>query len=148
MRLVYKISVFAMAFFLVQITYSQTPEEVIKGFFQAFNAGDSKKLQSYFAEQTSMYSVFKDRNDSTIIKYEKVSDFIHAFSNQGENKWKEEIFNINVEQDGDLAQAWLDYKFYLNGKLNHCGVDAFQLAKIKSEWKIVHLADTRRRHCE
>jgi hypothetical protein len=39
----------------------------------------------------------------------------------------------------------MDYSFYLGDKFSHCGVDAFLLARDGTEWKVVSLADTRRR---
>ena len=47
--------------------------------------------------------------------------------------------------DGPLATVWVEYSFYLGTRLNHCGVDAFQVARGPDGWKIIALADTRRR---
>jgi hypothetical protein len=52
---------------------------------------------------------------------------------------------VDIKIDGDFAQAWCDYAFYVGKNFSHCGVDAFQLHKTKEGWKIFHLADTRRR---
>ena len=37
------------------------------------------------------------------------------------------------------------YKFYVGEKFSHCGVNSFQLVKIRGEWKIQYIIDTRRR---
>ena len=50
-----------------------------------------------------------------------------------------------VQVDGNLASVWVEYSFYIGPRLSHCGVDAFQLARDASGWKIVAIADTRRR---
>ena len=127
------------------ISVAQSPKETIHGFFKAFNEDNGEKLESYFADKTSMVSTFKDKNDSTIVSFEKVEVFLNAFGNKQGNTWREDVSNIKVDIDGDFAQAWFDYQFYLNDKLNHCGVDAFQMIRVNTEWKIVHLADTRRK---
>lgn len=58
--------------------------------------------------------------------------------------WNERIWDPEVRVDGDVAQVWAYYTFHLNTTFSHCGVDAFMLLKIGSEWKITQLADSRR----
>lgn len=50
--------------------------------------------------------------------------------------------------DGPLATAWTPYAFYLGDTLSHCGTNAFQLAKLKDDWKIIQITDTRRKDCD
>jgi hypothetical protein len=52
---------------------------------------------------------------------------------------------MKIQIDGDFAQAWCDYAFYVGHRFNHCGIDAFHLIREKDGWKIFHLADTRRK---
>jgi hypothetical protein len=58
--------------------------------------------------------------------------------------WNERIWDPEVRIDGDLAQVWAYYTFHRNESFSHCGVDAFMLLKVGSEWKITQLADSRR----
>jgi Domain of unknown function (DUF4440) len=58
--------------------------------------------------------------------------------------WNERIWDPEVRIDGDLAQVWAYYTFHRNNTFNHCGVDAFMLLKVGTEWKITQLADSRR----
>ena len=58
--------------------------------------------------------------------------------------WNERIWDPEVRIDGDLAQVWAYYTFHRNKTFSHCGVDAFMLLKVGSEWKITQLADSRR----
>ena len=60
------------------------------------------------------------------------------------NVWNERIWDPEVRIDGDLAQVWAYYTFHRNSAFSHCGVDAFMLLKVGSEWKITQLADSRR----
>jgi hypothetical protein len=43
-----------------------------------------------------------------------------------------------------MATAWVPYKFYRGRQFSHCGVNAFTLIKLTSEWKIGSITDTRR----
>lgn len=58
--------------------------------------------------------------------------------------WNERIWDPEVRVDGDVAQVWAYYTFHRNKNFSHCGVDAFMLLKVGSEWKITQLADSRR----
>ena len=58
--------------------------------------------------------------------------------------WNERIWDPEVRIDGDVAQVWAYYTFHRNKTFSHCGVDAFMLLKVGSEWKITQLADSRR----
>jgi protein TonB len=44
-----------------------------------------------------------------------------------------------------MAQVWAPYTFYLDAKVRHCGVDAMELMRDGSGWKVTHLSDTQRR---
>ena len=123
----------------------QKVQETIESFFSIFPERDGAKLASYFAENVSMATVYKNQKDSTILEYGDVEKFIKAFGTKDGNKWEEEVSNFKIQIDGSFAQVWCDYQFIYNEKISHCGVDAFHLAKINDTWKIVHLADTRRK---
>ncbi|HEY2854475.1 MAG TPA: nuclear transport factor 2 family protein [Gemmatimonadaceae bacterium] len=58
--------------------------------------------------------------------------------------WNERIYDPEVRIDGDVAQVWAYYTFHRNKAFSHCGVDAFMLLKVGSDWKITQLADSRR----
>ena len=57
----------------------------------------------------------------------------------------EVLHDTEVRIDGPLAIVWTYYDFFAGENFSHCGYDAFQLLKVGGEWKIVALADTRRR---
>ena len=60
------------------------------------------------------------------------------------NVWNERIYDPEVRIDLPVAQVWAYYTFHLNSTFNHCGVDAFMLAKVGGVWKITQIADSRR----
>jgi hypothetical protein len=49
---------------------------------------------------------------------------------------RERIWNPEVRVHGPIATVWTPYDFWLDGKLSHCGVDAFDLIKTADGWKI------------
>jgi len=59
----------------------------------------------------------------------------------------ERIFDPVVHVDGNIAQVWVYYELWVGTRLNHCGYDAFFMAKLADGWKVAQVADTRRTEC-
>jgi hypothetical protein len=120
--------------------------EVITRLFKGMEKGDSALVHSTFTSQVTMATVSRDKNDNPVLHRESSLDgFLKAVGTPHPEAWNEEIWDVKVQIDGDFAQAWCDYAFYITHTFSHCGVDAFQLHKTKNGWKIFHLADTRRK---
>jgi hypothetical protein len=120
--------------------------EVIARLFLGMQKGDSALVHSAFARQVTMATVLRDKNSNPVLQRESSIDgFLKAVGTPHTEIWNEEIWDLKVQIDGDFAQAWCDYAFYITNTFSHCGVDAFQLHKTKNGWKIFHLADTRRK---
>ena len=131
--------------------YAQSPaeevvvKEVITRLFTGMQKGDSAMVHSAFAKEVTMATAFRDKNNNPVLEHENsIAGFLKAVGTPHPEVWYEEIWNVSVKIDGDFAQGWCDYAFYLGNKFSHCGIDAFELHKGKDGWKIFHLADTRR----
>jgi hypothetical protein len=124
--------------------------EVINRLFTGMYKADSSMVRSVFAQEVTMATAFRSKEGEPTLRREySINDFVKAVGKQPPEPLTEEIWNLKVQIDGDFAQAWCDYAFYIGNKFSHCGVDAFQLHKSQEGWKIFHLADTRRKEgCE
>ena len=113
--------------------------------FTGMNLGDSTMVQSAFVKDVSMGTITKDKSGNPIVRKSELADFLKAVGTPHAEAWSEPIWDtkIDIDIDGDFAQVWAKYAFYLGKKLSHCGVDAFHLIKDGKEWKIFHLIDTR-----
>jgi hypothetical protein len=60
---------------------------------------------------------------------------------------RERIWNPDVRVHGSIATVWTPYDFWIDGKLSHCGVDAFDLIKTAEGWKIAGGAYTIESDC-
>ncbi|MBN8575515.1 MAG: nuclear transport factor 2 family protein [Cyclobacteriaceae bacterium] len=119
--------------------------EPITRLFAGMNKGDSALVHSAFAKEITMATVAKDKAGNTIVRRESsLAAFLKAVGTPHTEPWSEPIWNTKVEVDGNFAQVWTEYAFYVGKKFSHCGVDAFQLVHEGAGWKIIHLADTRR----
>jgi hypothetical protein len=57
--------------------------------------------------------------------------------------WEIRLQNPRATVSGDgIATVWGQYQFYIKGKINHCGIESYQLYKVRAGWQIVNFADT------
>lgn len=117
---------------------------VVRRLFDGMRAGDSAAVRAVFHPRAAFIGAL-EREGTASVKFEDPEGFIKAVGSPHEQVWDERTRNEVVHQDGTLASVWMDYSFYLGDKFSHCGVDAFLLAREGADWKIVTLADTRRR---
>jgi len=122
-----------------------TPENTIATLFKSMYDGDSTLAKIVFVEGASLNSVFTTKDDVQKVDAGDILGFINAIGTPHEDIWDERISNLSIKIDGDLAQAWMNYSFYLGDKFSHCGVNAIHLVRKDGEWKIFQIVDTRRK---
>jgi hypothetical protein len=119
--------------------------EVINRLFKGMEIRDTSSMRSTFSKDVTMVSFSKDKNNEVVLKKEEsILPWLKGVATPHETYY-EEIWDLKVQVDGEFAQAWCNYAFYLGHAFHHCGVDAFQLYKSKEGWRIFQLADTRRK---
>jgi Putative lumazine-binding len=142
-----------IVFFFLLLTIAVQAQTIAEGpaimkpitaLFTGMNLGDSALVRSAFAKEVTMATVTIDKSGSLVVRRESsLSGFLKAVGTPHADPWSEPIWDAKIEVDGNFAQVWASYAFFVGKRFSHCGVDAFQLAKYGSEWKIIHLADTR-----
>jgi ketosteroid isomerase-like protein len=118
---------------------------VIQRMFDAMRAGDSTALRSTFNASAKLQTAFTNKEGKPMLANENVDEFARAVGTPHKEVYDERIWSYDVRIDGRLASAWTEYSFFLDDKLSHCGVNAFQLFKGENGWKIIQITDTRRR---
>jgi hypothetical protein len=63
----------------------------------------------------------------------------------GPEKMEERLTMPAIEVDGDIAMVWSPYLFLIDGKVEHCGVDHFDLVREKGAWKVLNVTWTQRK---
>ncbi len=119
--------------------------KVVVHLFDGMRAGDSSMVSSCFHHQIDMFTSYTNKAGEAVLKKDDVQKFINAVGTPHEEVWDEKIWDTEIRIDGNLAQVWTKYGFYLDDKFSHCGVDAIHLTRTKDGWKIFHLSDTRQR---
>ena len=62
-------------------------------------------------------------------------------------KIEERIHDPLIRIDNDLAVVWAPFDFLIDGKVDHCGTDLFNLVRKDGKWLIASVADTGRKDC-
>lgn len=119
---------------------------VIENLFKGMKEGDSALVHSCFVSNPTLQSCFvHPRNGKTQIVSDSLQEFLNLVGMPHEKEWNEVATALEIKIDTELmASAWVPYTFYLGGKYQHEGVDAFILVNVDGKWKITVLLDTRR----
>src|SRR5512134_728026 len=112
--------------------------------FDGMRARDTAMIRSTFAPGAELVGA-QVREGKPGVAPTSADEFIRIVGSATGPQWDERLHDTEIRIDGTLAAVWTGYSFYLGDKFSHCGVDAFQLAKFPEGWKIIALADTRRR---
>jgi Putative lumazine-binding len=85
---------------------------------------------------------------SGVLSQLTVEFWANRVATSGTTHIEERIHDPEVHIDHDLAVVWAPFNFYVDGKLDHCGRDLFNLTqKSGGSWQIVALAATTRTDC-
>lgn|SRR5579862_423561 len=73
--------------------------------------------------------------------------FADRVARPGTTQIEERIHDPMVRIDHDLAVVWAPFEFLVDGKVDHCGTDLFNLIRSDGKWIIASIADTGRKNC-
>lgn len=120
-------------------------QQTILTFFDGMRQNDSTMIKQTLSENCSLRSVGKTR-----LMEEKMTEFLQQVGTKKAGVlYDERLQSFDISIDANMAIAWTPYRFYLNEKFNHCGVNVFTLMKTTDGWKIIAIIDTRRKeNCE
>jgi hypothetical protein len=116
---------------------------VVHRLFEGMRTADSGMVRSTMAPVVRFASL-NTRKTPPAIESDSVDGWVRAIAGSN-RRWDEQIYDVQVRVDDNMAQVWAPYTFYLDRKLSHCGIDGFDLLKDATGWKITQLSDTRRR---
>jgi hypothetical protein len=73
--------------------------------------------------------------------------FADRVGKPGTTQIEERIHDPLIRIDNDLAVVWAPFEFLIDGKVDHCGTDLFNLVRKDGKWLIASIADTGRKDC-
>lgn len=135
--------------FFANILWAQSDEEnaikqSINNLFTGMRTGDSTLASAAFAKESILQTIV-NKDGKNIVKTESVSGFLKMIGTPRNQKYDERVLFSKILIDVPLASVWTDYKFYIDEKFSHCGVNSFQMVKGDKGWQIIHIIDTRRK---
>ncbi len=121
----------------------------IQYLFDGMNKGDSALVHKAFMDDATFATIGTDKDGNPYFRRGDLKRFLNAMAAPRAEIYTEPIWNVKMDIDGNMAQVWANYAFYIGKSLHHCGVDAFQLFKANDGWKIYSISDTRQQEgCE
>lgn len=137
--------------FISLSTQAQTTEEdlvkaAVNKLFTAMKESDSAVLIQCFTDSAILQTiVYKYKSEeSPVVRTESIKNFAESISKLPKGAADERIQIDVIRINGSLlASVWAPYQFYFKDKFSHCGVNSFQLVKMKGGWKIQYIIDTR-----
>lgn len=118
---------------------------VVTQLFNGMRTRDTASMRALFHEPVAMRSVAY-RQGKAVVEADGVEDWLKSVAGAPDTLLLDERLGpAEIRVDGNLGSVWVYYEFYVNNKFSHCGVDNFQFGRTDAGWKIILLADSRRR---
>ena len=105
---------------------------------------DSAMVRSSFATGARFASV-DARATPVAVRFDTIDGWLSGVANSA-RRWDEQVYDVQVKVDGNMAHVWAPYTFYLDKAIRHCGINSLELLNDGSSWKITQISDTRRQN--
>ncbi len=133
--------------FLISTLHAATPDEQavlapINAMFDAMAKRDAAAIKKPVLPGGGM--VLMRDGKPTQITFDAFADMV---GKPGKSQIQERIHDPLVRIDNDLAVVWAPFEFLVDGKVDHCGTDLFNLVRADGKWLIASVADTSRKDC-
>ena len=120
--------------------------QVVKNIFNGMRTRDTTLMRAQFHSSATMRSASYNRSAAAVIEEDGASEWITGVAGAPANLLLDERLGPPaVHVDGNLATVWVYYEFYAGDNFSHCGADLFTFGRTADGWKIIFVADSRRR---
>lgn len=147
---IFTIVCFFFSFPFLGLTQNDSTEikELVLQLFDGMRAADSLMVKDAFHPIATMYTTGKPKGKSAIRESE-VSGFASSVGMPHDEIYDERLGKYSLNIDDVLGSMEVEYYFFLGETFSHCGTNFFTFFKSESGWKIISIADTRRKEpCE
>jgi hypothetical protein len=114
----------------------------VQAMFDGMAKRDAAAIKASFLPGSTM--VLMRDGKPTQMTFEAFADRV---GRPGTTHIEERIHDPLVRIDNDLAVVWAPFEFLIDGKVDHCGTDLFNLVRAEGKWLIASVADTGRKDC-
>jgi hypothetical protein len=132
---------------LAPALWAATPEEQavlgpINAMFDGMSKRDAAAIKAPLLPGGMM--VLMRDGKPTQITFE---EFAGRVGKPGKTAIEERIHDPLIRIDNDLAVVWAPFEFLVDGRVDHCGTDLFNLVRVDGKWLVASVADTGRKDC-
>jgi ketosteroid isomerase-like protein len=135
------IALFAMTAFAQKADDSKDALAVVNNMFAEMAAHNPAAIVALYTKEAQLAAAIKTKEGKSVIRAFPVEAFSKNFAEK-KNEIKEEMYAPEVKVYGDLALVFGRYVFFIDGKISHCGVNAFHLVRTDAGWKIANASTT------
>jgi hypothetical protein len=115
---------------------------VVDRLFDGMRERDAAKMSATFHPVARLYGVGPDGE----VRETAAADFVAGVMRAPAGLLLDEVLGeVEIRIDGPLASVWTYYDFFAGDDFSHCGYNTFTMLHSGGEWRIVALADSRRR---
>jgi hypothetical protein len=114
---------------------------VVNKLFAEMEAHNPPGILAVFTKEAQLAAVIKTKDGKSLVRTFPVEGFSKNFAEK-KGEIKEDMYDPQVKTFGDLALIWGRYVFFVDGKISHCGVNAFHLVRAETGWVIANASTT------
>jgi hypothetical protein len=120
---------------------------VVNKLFDMMAAHNPAEIIALHTPDAQLVAVMKNKEGKSVSRTFTAEAFSKNFAEK-RSELKENMYAPKVEIHGDLAIVSGRYVFLIDGKISHCGMNAFNLVRTEAGWRIANAATTMESECE
>ncbi|HEX9959806.1 MAG TPA: hypothetical protein VGB00_02665 [Pyrinomonadaceae bacterium] len=135
------IAILSIAAFAQKADDSKDALAVVNKLFAEMAAHNPAGIVALHTPGAQLAAAIKNKEGKSVIRTFAAEAFSKNFAEK-KSELKEEMYAPETKIYGDLALVWGRYVFFIDGKISHCGVNAFHLVRTDAGWKIANASTT------
>jgi hypothetical protein len=135
------IAIFSVSVLAQKADDSKDALAVVNKLFAEMSAHNPAGIVALHTAEAQLVAIFKAGEGKAVNKTFTAEAFSKNFAEK-KNEIKEDMYAPDVKIFGDLALVWGRYVFFIDGKISHCGVNAFHLVRTDAGWRIANASST------
>ena len=135
------IAVFSVSALAQKTDDSKDALAVVNKMFDEMAAHNPAGIVALYTPEAILAAAIKNKEGKSVIRSFPVEAFSKNFAEK-KSELKEIMYAPETKIYGDLALVWGRYVFFIDGKISHCGVNAFHLVRTDTGWKIANASTT------
>lgn len=114
---------------------------VVNKLFDMMAAHNPAEIMALHTPESQLVAIMKNKEGKSVNRVLTADVFSKNFAEK-RAELKEDMYAPETKVFGDLALVWGRYVFFVNGKISHCGVNAFHLVRTADGWRIANASST------